>query len=78
MLALCDNCQALRGFYKWDCVTCIAYWLLGEPRIVVRREVLDFLKKKEPGLARKAKELVTENWESRRFARNITYEGPEK
>lgn len=77
-MKLCDNCRALRGFYKWDCARCIAMWLLGEPRIVVRREVLDFLKKKEPGLARKAKELVKTHWAERRFKQSITYEGPEK
>lgn len=77
-MKLCDNCQALRGFYKWDCTVCISFWLLGEPRIVVRREVLAYLAKKEPGLARKAKELVKTHWAEKRFKQNILYEGPEK
>lgn len=71
MLELCPNCRADRGFLIWTCSTCIAYFLLGEPRLVVRQEVLDYLKKKEPGLASRAKELVVANWQDRRFRKSL-------
>lgn len=77
MLTLCPNCRATRGFLKWDCEKCIAWWLLGEPRLSVRQEVLDYLKRKEPGLARRAAELVKENWAEKRFRQSITYCGKE-
>lgn len=60
-----------RGFYRWDCAACCATFLLGEPRLVVRQEVLDYLKKKEPGLASRAKELVVANWQDRRFRKSL-------